>query len=308
VQRHKITIFYTAPTAIRALMKFGSNPTKNYDTSSLRILGTVGEPINPAAWEWYYREVGQEKCPIVDTYWQTETGGIVLTPLPGVTPLKPGSCCFPFFGIAPVLLDEKTGQVKTENGVKGVLAIKSIWPSMTRTIYGDHQRYLETYMKLYPGYYFTGDGAYRDEDGYLWIYGRVDDVLNVAGHRLGTAEIESALVSHHSCAEAAIVAVPHDVKGQAIFAYCVLRNGYEPSPRLVDELIITVRTKISPIATPERIVIIPGLPKTRSGKIMRRLLRKIAANEEESLGDISTLADASVVAEIITLVKKGNRE
>jgi len=304
VQRHKINIFYTAPTAIRALMKFGSDPIKKYDLSSLRILGTVGEPINPAAWEWYSKEVGKSKCAVVDTYWQTETGGIVLTPLPGATPTKPGSCCVPFFGIEPVLLDEKTGAIKTEKSVKGVLAIKSLWPALTRTVHGEHQRYLETYMKPYPGYYFTGDGAFRDEDGYIWIFGRVDDVLNVAGHRLGTAEIESALVSHMSCAEAAVVAVPHDLKGQAIFAYCVLKDGYTDSNMLIDELTITVRTKISPIATPERVVIVPGLPKTRSGKIMRRLLRKIAAGETDSLGDISTLAEAAVIAEIVEIVKK----
>jgi len=306
VQRHKITIFYTAPTAIRALMKYGDEPVAKYDLSSLRILGTVGEPINPAAWNWYYHVVGKDKCAIVDTYWQTETGGIVMTPLPGVSVLKPGSCVGPFFGIEPVLLDETTGVIKTGNNVRGVLAFKQTWPSTTRTIFGDHQRYLTVYMKHYPGYYFTGDGCYRDEEGYYFIIGRVDDVLNVSGHRLGTAELESALVLHEACAEAAVVAIPHNIKGQAIFAYCILKEGYKASPDMEAELKIQVRSVIGPFATPEVVVIAPGLPKTRSGKIMRRLLRKIAEKEFSELGDITTLADPSVVEQLIAIVSKKN--
>eukprot|EP01127_Copromyxa_protea_P001713 TRINITY_DN11645_c0_g1_i1.p1 TRINITY_DN11645_c0_g1~~TRINITY_DN11645_c0_g1_i1.p1 ORF type:complete len:683 (+),score=150.86 TRINITY_DN11645_c0_g1_i1:32-2080(+) len=300
IQRHKITQFYTAPTAIRTLMKFGEVPLQNYDLSSLRILGSVGEPINPAAWQWYFNVVGKQRCAIVDTYWQTETGGIVMTPLPGVASPKPGACCFPFFGIKPTLLDPQTG-VPLEGAAKGVLALSQVWPSVARTVYGDHNRYLQTYMNAYPGHYFTGDGAYRDKDGYFWIYGRVDDVISVSGHRLGTAEIESALVSHESCAEAAVVAIPHDVKGQSIFAYCCLNDGEVETSSIIEGLRLAVRTSISPIATPDRIVIVPGLPKTRSGKIMRRLLRKIASKETD-LGDVSTLADPQIVQEIVAIV------
>jgi len=299
VQRHKITQFYTAPTAIRALMKFGNDPVEKYDLSSLRVLGTVGEPINPEAWIWYHEVVGKKKCPIVDTYWQTETGGHMLTPLPAASSLKPGSATGPFFGIKPLLLDGEKGTLIEGNGVTGVLVMAQPWPSMARTVYGDHERYLTTYMKQYPGYYFTGDGAIRDKDGFLWITGRVDDVLNVSGHRLGTAEIESALVTHESCVEAACVGVPHEIKGQAIFAYCVLGAGVEDTPELCKELRNQVRKVIGPFAQPQRVLVVPGVPKTRSGKIMRRILRKIACGEEKALGDITTLAESSVVQSII---------
>jgi len=302
VERYKITQFYTAPTAIRALMKFGTDPLKKYDLSSLRILGSVGEPINPSAWKWYFEEVGQKRCAIVDTYWQTETGGIMMTPLPGATPMKPGACSFPFFGVKPVLLSEE-GEV-TGNGVKGVLAFGQPWPGVARTVYHNHQRYLEGYTKVYPGYFFTGDGAYRDEDGYYWIYGRIDDVISVSGHRLGTAEIENALVASPGCAEAAAVAVPHDIKGNSVVCFCALKEHYTESADLITELRFAVRHGVSPIATPDQIYLVPGLPKTRSGKIMRRLLAKIARGEHEGLGDISTLADPNVIQEIIKIVNK----
>jgi len=303
VQRHKITQFYTAPTAIRALMKFGNEPVEKYDLSSLRVLGTVGEPINPEAWIWYYEVVGKKQCPIVDTYWQTETGGHVLTPLPCASSLKPGSATGPFFGQKPLLLDPEKGTLIEGNGVSGVLVMAQPWPSIARTVYGDHERYLRTYMEPYPGYYFTGDGAIRDKDGFLWITGRVDDVLNVSGHRLGTAEIESALVTHESCVEAACVGIPHDIKGQAIFAYCVLGKDFEDSPELCKALRNQVRKVIGPFAQPQDVLIVSGVPKTRSGKIMRRILRKIASGEEKQLGDITTLAESSVVQAIIDTKK-----
>jgi len=303
VQRHKITQFYTAPTAIRALMKFGNEPVEKYDLSSLRVLGTVGEPINPEAWIWYYEVVGKKQCPIVDTYWQTETGGHVLTPLPSASSLKPGSATGPFFGQKPLLLDAEKGTLIEGNGVSGVLVMAQPWPSIARTVYGDHERYLRTYMEPYPGYYFTGDGAIRDKDGFLWITGRVDDVLNVSGHRLGTAEIESALVTHESCVEAACVGIPHDIKGQAIFAYCVLGKDFEDSPELCKALRNQVRKVIGPFAQPQDVLIVSGVPKTRSGKIMRRILRKIASGEEKQLGDITTLAESSVVQAIIDTKK-----
>jgi len=299
VQRHKITQFYTAPTAIRALMKFGNEPVEKYDLSSLRVLGTVGEPINPEAWIWYHEIVGKKTCPIVDTYWQTETGGHMLTPLPAASKLKPGSATGPFFGIKPLLLDAEKGTLIEGNGVTGVLVMAQPWPSMARTVYGDHARYLRTYMEQYPGYYFTGDGAIRDKDGFLWITGRVDDVLNVSGHRLGTAEIESALVTHESCVEAACVGIPHEIKGQAIFAYCVLGQGHEDSDELRKALKNQVRSVIGPFAQPQEVLVVSGVPKTRSGKIMRRILRKIACGEEKQLGDITTLAESSVVQSII---------
>lgn len=304
IQRHKVTIFYTAPTAIRSLMKFGEQDIGKYDLSSLRILGTVGEPINPAAWEWYYRVVGKEKCAIVDTYWMTESGGIMMTPLPGVSCAKPGSCCHPFFGQQPVLLEATTGKVLEGNNVRGVLALERPWPSMARSIWGDHSRFCDTYLKPYPGKFFTGDGAFRDSDGYHWIIGRVDDVVNVSGHRLGTAELESALVSHPACAEAAVVGVPHDIKGQGIHAFCVLKDGFNSDDHynsLPGELSGQIRKNIGGIAMPDRIYIVPGLPKTRSGKIMRRLLRKIASKETDQLGDISTLADPLVIEAIIKI-------
>eukprot|EP01124_Arcella_intermedia_P025630 TRINITY_DN4623_c0_g1_i1.p1 TRINITY_DN4623_c0_g1~~TRINITY_DN4623_c0_g1_i1.p1 ORF type:complete len:666 (-),score=107.91 TRINITY_DN4623_c0_g1_i1:47-2044(-) len=303
IERHNVSIFYTAPTAIRALMKYGNEPVSKFTMPSLRILGSVGEPINPAAWEWYYHVVGRQRCAIVDTYWQTETGGIVMTPLPGVHPTKPGSCIGPFFGIEPVLLDEKTGEVKEGNDVKGILAIKRPWPSITRTVHGDHHRYLSVYMKPYPGYYFTGDGCYRDKDGYYWIIGRVDDVLNVSGHRIGTAELESALVQHESCAESAVIGFAHPIKGQGIFAFCILKDGYNADAETEQALKIQVRSSIGPFASPDVIAIVPGLPKTRSGKIMRRILRKIVEREFENLGDISTLAEPAVVQTLIDIVK-----
>jgi len=307
VQRHKITQFYTAPTAIRALMKYGNEPVEKYDLSSLRVLGTVGEPINPEAWIWYYEVVGKKSCPIVDTYWQTETGGHMLTPLPAGSSLKPGSATGPFFGIKPLLLDGEKGTLIEGNGVSGVLVMAQPWPSMARTVFGDHERYLTTYMKQYPGYYFTGDGAIRDKDGFLWITGRVDDVLNVSGHRLGTAEIESALVTHEACVEAACVGIPHEIKGQAIFAYCVLGKGKEDSPELCKELKNQVRKVIGPFAQPQTVLVVSGVPKTRSGKIMRRILRKIASGEEKALGDITTLAESSVVQSIIDKKKASGK-
>lgn len=306
VETHKITQFYTAPTAIRALMKFGDEPLQGRDLSSLRVLGTVGEPINPSAWKWYYEKVGSSRCAIVDTFWQTETGGIVCTPLPGVTPMKPGSCCQPFFGIEPVLLDPTTGvELAAVAGEEqhGVLAIKRPWPSMTRTINGDHDRYLKTYFVPYPGTYFTGDGAMRDGDGYLWITGRVDDVLNVSGHRVGSAELESALNTHASVAESAVVGFPHDVKGEGIAAYVILKQGVAETGELLAQIKLQVRNKVGAFAGPDFVIVCPtGLPKTRSGKIMRRVLRKIVAKEHESLGDISTLADPSVVEVLILKV------
>ena len=296
--KHNVASFYTAPTAIRALMASGEDLVKATSRKSLRLLGTVGEPINPEAWEWYNRVVGDERCPIVDTWWQTETGAHMLTPLPGATPLKPGSATNPFFGVQPVLLDDQGFEIEG-NPASGNLAIKHPWPSMMRSVYGDHKRFYETYFQMYPGYYFTGDGAKRDEDGYYWITGRVDDVLNVSGHRLGTAEIESALVLHPKVAEAAVVGYPHEITGQGIYAYVTLMSGEEYVDELKSELVQLVRTEIGPIAKINIIQWAPGLPKTRSGKIMRRILRKVAANELENLGDTSTLADPTVVDDLI---------
>ncbi len=296
--KHKVSSFYTAPTAIRALMAAGEEFVDKHDLSNLRLLGTVGEPINPEAWEWYYRVVGGNRCPIVDTWWQTETGAHMMTPLPGATPLKPGSATRPFFGVQPVLLDDQGVEIDG-NPASGNLAIKFPWPSQMRTLYGDHRRFYETYFQMYPGYYFTGDGCRRDEDGYYWITGRVDDVLNVSGHRLGTAEIESALVLHPKVAEAAVVGYPHEITGQGIYAYVTLMGGEEYVDELKAELVALVRKEIGPIAKVNIIQWAPGLPKTRSGKIMRRILRKIAANEVDALGDISTLADPTVVEHLI---------
>jgi len=297
VDKHKVNIFYTAPTALRALMAEGDEFVNNTSRSTLRLLGTVGEPINPEAWEWYYHVVGAEKCPIVDTWWQTETGGIMITPLPGATALKPGSATRPFFGVKPVLLDPD-GNV-LEGAASGNLAISGSWPGQLRTVFGDHQRCIDTYYSTYDGYYFTGDGARRDEDGYFWITGRVDDVLNVSGHRMGTAEVESALVLHEAVAEAAVVGYPHDIKGQGIYAYVTLMHGIEGSEELQKELIGLVRSEIGAFAKPDILQWAPGLPKTRSGKIMRRILRKIAENELDNLGDMTTLADPSVVEDLI---------
>ena len=297
IDKHQVNIFYTAPTAIRALMAQGNEFVTRTDRSSLRILGSVGEPINPEAWEWYYHVVGNGRCPLMDTWWQTETGGILITPLPGVTALKPGSATLPFFGIIPEIMDNQ-GRIM-EGAAEGILVISRPWPGQARTIYGDHQRFIDTYFKNYPGYYFAGDGARRDKDGYYWITGRVDDVINVSGHRMGTAEIESALVLHDQVAEAAVVGYPHDIKGQGIYAYVTLNVGVEPSEELRKELVDLVRKEIGGIAHPDIIQWAPALPKTRSGKIMRRILRKVAANELDNLGDTSTLADPSVVDEII---------
>ena len=298
-EKHGVNQFYTAPTALRSLMGQGTSWVEKYDLSSLRILGTVGEPINPEAWKWYDEVVGKGNCPIVDTWWQTETGGHLLTPLPGATPTKPGSATTPFFGVAPVVLDSASGAVIEGNGVEGVLCIADSWPGQMRTVYGDHQRFMDTYFSQYKGYYFSGDGCRRDEDGYYWITGRVDDVINVSGHRMGTAEVESALVAHEAVAEAAVVGYPHEVKGQGIYCYVTLMNGVEPSDELLKDLQAWVRREIGPIAKPDVIQWAPGLPKTRSGKIMRRILRKIAENEVGSLGDTSTLADPSVVDDLI---------
>ncbi len=295
--KHNVSIFYTAPTAIRALMAQGDAPVNSTSRNSLRILGTVGEPINPEAWEWYYRVVGDSRCPIVDTWWQTETGGHMITPLPGATALKPGSATQPFFGVQLALLDENGKEIDGEGS--GNLVITSSWPGQIRSIYGDHQRVIDTYFSTYPGYYFTGDGARRDEDGYYWITGRVDDVLNVSGHRMGTAEVESALVLHESIAEAAVVGYPHDIKGQGIYCYVTPMSGLEPSEELRKELISLCVQEIGAIAKPDIIQWAPGLPKTRSGKIMRRILRKVAENELENLGDTSTLADPSVVDDLV---------
>ncbi|MBY5935667.1 acetate--CoA ligase [Tateyamaria omphalii] len=298
-ERHKVTQFYTAPTAIRALMGAGNEWVEKYDLSSLRLLGSVGEPINPEAWTWYHEVVGKGACPIVDTFWQTETGGHMLTPLPGATDLKPGSAQQPFFGVQPVVLDPQSGIELDGNGIEGVLCIKDSWPGQMRTVWGDHERFEKTYFGDYKGYYFSGDGCRRDDDGDYWITGRVDDVINVSGHRMGTAEVESALVAHAKVAESAVVGYPHDVKGQGIYAYVTLMNGEEPSDALRKELETWVRTEIGPIAKPDLIQWAPGLPKTRSGKIMRRILRKIAEDDFGSLGDTSTLADPSVVDDLI---------
>ncbi len=297
VDKHKINIFYTAPTAIRALMREGEGPVKNTSRKSLRLLGTVGEPINPEAWLWYHRVVGEGRVPIVDTWWQTETGGILITPLPGAIPLKPGSATLPFFGVKPEIVDA-AGNV-LDGAAEGNLVIADSWPGQMRTVFGDHKRFVETYFSAYKGKYFTGDGARRDQDGYYWITGRVDDVINVSGHRIGTAEIESALVADPKVAEAAVVGYPHDIKGQGIYAYVTLKLGIEPSEELRKELVQTVRKEIGPIALPDLIQWAPGLPKTRSGKIMRRILRKIAANEHEQLGDTTTLADPGVVEDLV---------
>ena len=297
VDKHQVSIFYTAPTAIRSLMGAGEEPVKKTSRSSLRLLGSVGEPINPEAWEWYYKVVGDSRCPIVDTWWQTETGGILITPLPGATALKPGSATRPFFGVQPEIVDAE-GHV-LEGACEGNLVISHSWPGQMRTVYGDHARFMETYFATYPNKYFTGDGCRRDEDGYYWITGRVDDVINVSGHRMGTAEVESALVAHPKVSEAAVVGYPHDIKGQGIYAYVTLMTGEEPSDALRKELVNWVRKEIGPIASPDLIQFAPGLPKTRSGKIMRRILRKIAEDEFGSLGDTSTLSDPGVVTDLI---------
>jgi acetyl-CoA synthetase len=297
VDKHNVRIFYTAPTAIRALMREGEEYVRRTSRRSLRILGSVGEPINPEAWLWYYDHVGEQRCPVVDTWWQTETGGILITPIPGATPLKPGSATRPFFGIQPVIVDND-GKVVDGPG-EGNLCIANAWPGVMRTVFGDHRRFVQTYFSHFPGLYFTGDGARRDEDGFYWLTGRVDDVINVAGHRLGTAEIESALVAHPRVAEAAVVGFPHDIKGQGIYAYVTLKVTETPSEELRRELVAWVRQEISPIAAPDLLQWAPGLPKTRSGKIMRRILRKIAANEHDALGDVTTLADPAVVDELV---------
>jgi len=297
IDKHQVNIFYTAPTALRALMREGTGPVECTERTSLRLLGSVGEPINPEAWEWYYNVIGERRCPIVDTWWQTETGAILITPLPGATDLKPGSATRPFFGVQPVLLDEQGKEI--DGPGSGVLAIKDSWPSQSRSVYGDHQRMIDTYLKPYPGYYFSGDGARRDEDGYYWITGRVDDVINVSGHRIGTAEVESALVLHDAVAEAAVVGYPHDLKGQGIYAFVTPMNGVALSDELKNELLALVGKEIGGFARPELIQWAPGLPKTRSGKIMRRILRKIACNELENMGDTSTLADPAVVDGLI---------
>jgi acetyl-CoA synthetase len=298
IDKHKVNIFYTAPTAIRSLMGAGEDAVKSTSRASLRLLGSVGEPINPEAWEWYYRVVGDNRCPIVDTWWQTETGGILITPLPGATALKPGSATRPFFGVKPEIVDAN-GDI-LHGTCEGNLVIADSWPGQMRTVYGDHERFVQTYFSTYPGKYFTGDGCRRDADGYYWITGRVDDVINVSGHRMGTAEVESALVAHPKVSEAAVVGYPHDIKGQGIYAYVTLMTGEEPSDALRKELVNWVRKEIGPIASPDVIQWAPGLPKTRSGKIMRRILRKIAENEFGALGDTSTLADPSVVDDLIS--------
>ena len=298
-EEHKVNQFYTAPTAIRALMGQGDEWVTKYDLSDLRVLGTVGEPINPEAWNWYHNIVGKGNVPIVDTWWQTETGGHLLTPLPGATTTKPGSATLPFFGIQPVILEPTSGEEIHDTAAEGVLCIKDSWPAQMRTVWGDHDRFMKTYFADYKGYYFTGDGCRRDEDGYYWITGRVDDVINVSGHRMGTAEVESALVAHKKVAEAAVVGYPHDIKGQGIYAYVTLMGGEEPSEELRKELEVWVRSEIGPIAKPDLIQWAPGLPKTRSGKIMRRILRKIAEDDFGALGDTSTLADPSVVDDLI---------
>ncbi|MFM6987716.1 MAG: AMP-binding protein, partial [Arenimonas sp.] len=297
VDKHQVSIFYTAPTAIRALMREGEAPVQAGSRKSLRLLGTVGEPINPEAWNWYHRVVGEGRCPVVDTWWQTETGGMLIAPLPAATALKPGSATLPLFGVHPALVDAEGNEI--HGAGEGNLVLRDSWPGQMRSVYGDHARFFETYFSTYPGSYFTGDGARRDVDGYYWITGRVDDVLNVSGHRLGTAEIESALVAHPAVAEAAVVGAPHDIKGQGIYVFVTLKAGREHSVELGKALIQHVREHLSPIATPDWLQWAPGLPKTRSGKIMRRILRKIAENQPEALGDISTLADPSVVAHLV---------
>ena len=295
--KHQVNIIYTAPTAIRALMQGGNDPVKRTSRKSLRLLGTVGEPINPEAWEWYYHVVGEDRCPIVDTWWQTETGGILITPLPGAIAQKPGSATLPFFGVIPQIVDAEGNELKGPGS--GNLCIADAWPGMMRTVYGDHERFVQTYFSTYIGRYFTGDGCRRDEDGYYWITGRVDDVINVAGHRLGTAEVESALVAHPKVSEAAVVGYPHDIKGQGIYAYVTLMAGEQPSEDLRKELVAWVRKEIGPIASPDLIQFSPSLPKTRSGKIMRRILRKIAEDEFGNLGDTSTLAEPAVVDDLV---------
>ncbi|CAA6603708.1 acetyl-CoA synthetase [Rhodospirillaceae bacterium LM-1] len=297
VDKHKVNIFYTAPTAIRALMREGEAPVKKTSRASLRLLGSVGEPINPEAWLWYYKNVGDERCPIVDTWWQTETGGILITPLPGAIAQKPGSATLPFFGVQPVIVDAEGRELS--GATEGNLCIADSWPGQMRTVFGDHERFVQTYFSTYKGMYFTGDGCRRDADGYYWITGRVDDVINVSGHRMGTAEVESALVAHPKVAEAAVVGYPHDIKGQGIYAYVTLKAGEQTTEELRKELVNWVRKEIGPIASPDLIQWAPGLPKTRSGKIMRRILRKIAANEYDALGDTSTLADPTVVEDLI---------
>ena len=299
IEKWKVNQFYTAPTAIRAIAAAGEEWPGKFKMESLRVLGSVGEPINPEAWRWYHRNAGKERCPIVDTWWQTETGGILISPLPGATPLKPGSATFPFFGVKPILLDPQSGEEIKGNDVSGVLAIEEPWPGQMRTIFGDHERFESTYFQQYKGYYFTGDGCRRDEDGYYWITGRVDDVINVSGHRMGTAEVESALVAHADVAESAVVGFPHEVKGEGIYAFVTLNTGIEYSEDLRAQLKQQVRNVIGPIATPDQIHWAPALPKTRSGKIMRRVLRKIATNETDQIGDVSTLADPSVVEYLI---------
>ncbi|MDX2233434.1 MAG: acetate--CoA ligase, partial [Hyphomonadaceae bacterium] len=297
VDKHRVTIFYTAPTALRALMREGEEPVRKTSRASLRLLGTVGEPINPEAWLWYHRVVGEGRCPIVDTWWQTETGGCLIGNLPGATAMKPGSATRPFFGVKPALVDAQGAVI--EGPASGNLVLLDSWPGQMRTVYGDHQRFFETYFRAYPGMYFTGDGCRRDEDGYYWITGRVDDVINVSGHRLGTAEVESALVAHPHVAEAAVVGFPHDIKGQGIYAYVTLNLDAPQSEDLRRELVGWVRKEIGPIASPDAIQFAPGLPKTRSGKIMRRILRKIAENDLSNLGDTSTLADPGVVEDLV---------
>jgi acetyl-CoA synthetase len=297
VDKHNVNILYTAPTAIRALMQQGEEPVKKTSRKTLRLLGSVGEPINPEAWMWYYNVVGEGRCPIVDTWWQTETGGILITPLAGATALKPGSATRPFFGIQPAIVDND-GKI-LDGACEGILVLLDSWPGQMRTVYGDHKRFVDTYFSNYPGKYFAGDGCRRDEDGYYWITGRVDDVINVSGHRMGTAEVESALVAHDKVSEAAVVGFPHDIKGQGIYAYVTLMAGADPSDDLRTELVQWVRKEIGPIATPDHIQWAPGLPKTRSGKIMRRILRKIAENDPSNLGDTSTLADPSVVDDLV---------
>ncbi|GAA5891214.1 hypothetical protein JCM8208_002544 [Rhodotorula glutinis] len=302
VAKHKLTQFYTAPTAIRLLRRLGHEHTKGHDLSTLRTIGSVGEPINPEAWEWYWEHVGNKECAVVDTYWQTETGSIIITPLPGATQTKPGAATLPFFGIDPVLLDPTTGEEIKGNEVEGVLCVRKPWPSIARTVYGDHKRFLDTYMNPYPGYYFTGDGAGRDHDGYYWIRGRVDDVINVSGHRLSTAEIESALIQHNGVAETAVVGIPDELTGQAVVAYVSLKPEFAAEnpdePALLKELVLQVRKTIGPFAAPKKLVLVNDLPKTRSGKIMRRLLRKIASGEGDQLGDLSTLAEPAVIDQI----------
>ncbi|MEM8883396.1 MAG: acetate--CoA ligase [Planctomycetota bacterium] len=294
VDKHGVTLFYTAPTAIRAIAQHGDEPVKRTSRKSLRLLGTVGEPINPEAWRWYHEVVGEERCPIVDTWWQTETGGILISALPGATPLKPGSATLPLPGVQPLLVDDDSNEL-TGNGVSGNLCMRFPWPGMMRTVYGDHERFFKTYFERFPGRYFSGDGCTRDDDGYYWITGRVDDIVIVSGHNLGTAEIESALVEHPACAEAAVVGIEHSITGQAIYAFCILNDGFEPSDDLEQALVDQVRVSVGPIAKPAAVQLVGGLPKTRSGKIMRRILRKVAGGQTEELGDTSTLADPSVV-------------